>query len=176
MPLLVRRSASGSSTAVVLRGGTEGPGAGGGAASTAIVLPSIAQGQAVLQGGTGIAGVFQGSDAVPHTSSTGAILLQQPNSHHPKAQQLASQAGSGGTQDAVSGSSGSNGSGGCGSIGSGSSDKAAKGASFQLHKVLTGFQLIWRSDYLLLVCSNLLLTYVSDVVCRKRSMFLQVCW
>jgi hypothetical protein len=28
-------------------------------------------------------------------------------------------------------------------------------------KVLTGFQLIWRSRYLLLVCSNLLLTYVS---------------
>jgi hypothetical protein len=31
----------------------------------------------------------------------------------------------------------------------------------KLSKVLTGFQLIWRSPYLLLVCSNLLLTYVS---------------
>lgn len=43
-----------------------------------------------------------------------------------------------------------------------SSQKAGKGsAGFQMWKVLTGFQLIWRSPYLLLVCSNLLLTYVS---------------
>jgi len=38
-------------------------------------------------------------------------------------------------------------------------------AAFQLQKVLTGFQMIWHSPYLLLVCSNLLLTYVSCLVC-----------
>lgn len=42
--------------------------------------------------------------------------------------------------------------------GGGSSKGAAD--SFQAQKVLTGFALIWRSRYLLLVCSNLLLTYV----------------
>jgi hypothetical protein len=105
-------------------------------------------------------------------SSAGAVQLQQPpNSHQHKPQQHVSQAGncpyesdSSSTNQQYNSSS---------SSGNSSSEKVAKGTSFQLHKVLTGFQLIWQSDYLLLVCSNLLLTYVSGLLSLCNCLLLQ---